>query len=352
MEGAVKQGGLDIDHLIAGQDTGLHCALNTLIDCGDVFLRNSTAGDLVDELVALAGLVRLDSELDVCELAFTAGLTRVAGVNRCGLPDGLLVGNLRLADVGLYLELAQKSVDDNFKMKLAHACDDGLTGLFVRIGLEGRVFLCKLLKGDTHFLLTCLGFRLDSDANDRLGELHGFEDNRGFFIAESVTGGGVLETDRGGDIAGVDDFKVLSVVCVHLKDAADTLALTLGGVENGLAGLKGAGVNAEESELADIWVSHDLERECREGAVIIGRPRLGLFGLGIDALDCGNIQRGGHIVHDRVEQLLHALVFVRSTAYDRHHLDSDGSLSDCSANLVGGDILALKVHFHDIIIEI
>ena len=99
-----------------------------------ILLRDGAANDGVDELIALTCFVRLDFDLDVTVLAFTAGLTRVLGVLVGGTADGLAVGNLRGAHVGLHLELTQQAVDDDLQMELAHARDDGLAGLFVGIG--------------------------------------------------------------------------------------------------------------------------------------------------------------------------------------------------------------------------
>ena len=104
----IPQGDLNINNRIACQNASLHSTLNTVVDSRDVFLRDSAANDSVDELVTLAGLVGLDRELDVCKLAFAAGLARVARVHRSGLGDGLLIGNLRSADIRLDAELAQK----------------------------------------------------------------------------------------------------------------------------------------------------------------------------------------------------------------------------------------------------
>ena len=47
--------------------------------------------------------------------------------------DGLPVGDLRLADVGLDLELATHAVDEDVEVELAHAADDGLAGLLVQV---------------------------------------------------------------------------------------------------------------------------------------------------------------------------------------------------------------------------
>ena len=65
----------------------------------------------------------------MCKLTLTARLTGIAGIDGRLTRDGLFIRYLRLADVSLDLELAQKSVNDNLKMKLAHTGDYGLTRL-------------------------------------------------------------------------------------------------------------------------------------------------------------------------------------------------------------------------------
>ena len=62
MERTVVQLYLNVNNRISGQYTGLHSALDTCVNSWDVFLRNCTADNAVDELVALTGLVRGDSD--------------------------------------------------------------------------------------------------------------------------------------------------------------------------------------------------------------------------------------------------------------------------------------------------
>ena len=138
-----------------------------------------------------------------------------------------LVGNLRGAHVGLHLELTQQTVDDDLQMELAHAGDDGLAGLLVGIGAEGGVLLSQLCQRDAHLLLAGLGLRLDGHADNGLGELHDLQDNRMLLVAERVAGGGVLQAHSRGDVAGVADLDILTVVGVHLQDAAHALAVVL-----------------------------------------------------------------------------------------------------------------------------
>ena len=69
-------------------------------------------------------------------------------------------------------------------------------------------------------------------------------------VAQGVAGGGVLQADDGGDVAGVHGLDILPVVGVHLKDAADALTLLLGGVEHRGAGIQHTGVHTDEGQTA------------------------------------------------------------------------------------------------------
>ena len=77
-------------------------------------------------------------------------------------------------------------------MQLAHARDDGLTGLVIRGNTERRVFFSELLECDGHLVLLSLGLRLDRDVDDRISEFHGLEDDRCVLVAQRVARGGVL----------------------------------------------------------------------------------------------------------------------------------------------------------------
>ena len=110
--GAVVQRDLDVDDRVTGENTGEHGALNTGIDRGNVFLGDRAADEGVDKLVTLAGLVGLDMDLDVTVLTLTTALTGVLGILIDSLGDGLLVGDLRSADIRLDLVLTEQAVDN------------------------------------------------------------------------------------------------------------------------------------------------------------------------------------------------------------------------------------------------
>src|SRR5205823_11360973 len=119
---AVDQLHPDVDDGVAGHDAGLHRLLDAEVDRGDVFLGNLAADDLVDEVVAVAGIHRLEVDHGVAVLAAAAGLADETALDLLDrLADGLAVGDLGPADVGVDAELAREPVDDDLEMQLAHA---------------------------------------------------------------------------------------------------------------------------------------------------------------------------------------------------------------------------------------
>ena len=130
---------------------------------------------------------------------------------------------------------------------------------------------------------------------------------------------------------------------MHLQDAAKPLVVVLTGVVHRGAGVDGAGIDPEESQLAHKGVGGDLKCQSGEG-LVVGRMPFHLFlGLGIDTLDSGDVGGGGHIVDDGVEQLLHALVLIGRAAGHGHHGVGQGGLADAGLDLLDGQRLAGKI---------
>ncbi len=175
------------------------------VDRGDVLLRDGPAGDLVDELVAPAGAGGLQGDDHVAVLALAAGLADVAELDLLHLlADGLPVGHLGLAHVGVHVELAEHPVHQDLEVELAHPGDDRLAGLLVGLDPEGRVLLGQREQGLGQLVLVGLGLGLDGHVDDRLGEGQRLEHHRLVGVAQGVPGGGLLEPDRGHDVAGED----------------------------------------------------------------------------------------------------------------------------------------------------
>ena len=345
----VEEGNLDVNNIEARKHAGEHCTLDACFDGVEVFLGNSAADNIVDEFEALLG-IRLNPDLDMTVLTLTAGLTRILGIRLGSLGDGLAVSNLGLTDISFNSKLAQHSVDDYLKVKLTHTGYDSLACLFIRVALEGGVFLSELCKSDAHLLLTCFGLGLDGNSDNGLGEFHGFKYDGMFRVAERVARGGLLNTDAGRDITRIAAVDILSVVGVHLQNSAHTLVGVLGRVINGAACFDFTGIYSEEAELADKRVGSYLECESGERLVIGRMSELLLVSLGVDALDRGNIRGGGHIINNCIKQKLNALIAVGSTADDGHHVICKSRLSDAGLDLINGELLAVEIFLKQLVI--
>src|SRR5207248_5467978 len=106
---AVDELDVAVDDRVAGEDARLHRLLDAEVDGRDELLRNLAADDLVDELVALARLGRLDVDDDVSVLAAAARLADEPAADLLDRPrDRLAVGDLRPPHVRVDPELAQE----------------------------------------------------------------------------------------------------------------------------------------------------------------------------------------------------------------------------------------------------
>ena len=170
------------------------------------------------------------------------------------------------------------------------------------------------------------------------------------FIAQGIAGAGVLQSYRRRDIARVAAFDILTVVRVHLQDSADTLIVVLVGVVHRGTGVDGTGIHTEEAQLAHKGVGHNLERQSGERLVVGGVADHFFFGFRVNTLNRRYIRRGGHIIHDRIQQLLYALVAVGSTAGDRNHSVSDTGFADGALDLVNSELLAAQIFLQQLVI--
>jgi len=54
----IVQLNFNVNYWVSSNNTSGHCALDTSVNCWDVFLRNCTTNNIVDKLVTLTGFVR------------------------------------------------------------------------------------------------------------------------------------------------------------------------------------------------------------------------------------------------------------------------------------------------------
>src|SRR5438128_5776499 len=121
--GAVRQGHLQVDHRVAGEHARRHRLPDALLDRRDELLRHLASDDLVLEDEAGAGRGGRARDRHVAVLAAPAGLPHEPAFRLGDFPDRFPVRDLRLADVGLDLELPQQAVDDDLEVQLAHSRD-------------------------------------------------------------------------------------------------------------------------------------------------------------------------------------------------------------------------------------
>src|SRR3546814_9172761 len=91
-----------------------------------------------------------DLKLDAAELARTTRLLFVGIVDLDFLREGLSVGHLRRANIGLYLEFTAHAIDQDFQVKLTHALDDSLTRFMVRGDAEAWILCGKTIERNAH----------------------------------------------------------------------------------------------------------------------------------------------------------------------------------------------------------
>src|SRR5690606_27095033 len=231
----------------------------------------------------------------------------------------------------------------------AHTGDDGLAGFFVAGHAERRIFLSQTRQGDTHLFLVGLGLGFDSLRDHGLGELHALEQDVLTNVAQRFTGGDVFQTDHGGDVASQNFLDFGTVVGVHLQDAADTFLLGLDRVVHRFTGMQDTRVHAHESQLTDEGVGHELERECRELGVVVGRQADDVAVV-IGTFDGRDVDRRGQVIDDGVEHALNTLVLERGTA--QHGLDfaGDGAQTQTQVDFGLGQFARFQVLVYELFV--
>ena len=171
-------------------------------------------------------------------------------------------------------------------------------------------------------------------------------------ITQSVTGGGLLQTNSGSQVTGVYHLDFLSVVRMHLHDTADSLLLALGCVVYVGTCLQSSGVYTEECQLTNKRVSNNLECKCGKRSLIAGVSFILFSGIRVNTLDSRNVQWGWHVVYDTVQHHLNTLVLVCGSAEHREHLALQCLFTDCGLDLVDSDFFTLKILHHEFLVTL
>src|SRR5215211_5977785 len=165
MVGAINDGRLDVHDRKARLAARQHRLNDARIDRSDVLTRNRATDDLIHELVARAPLLRRELDDCVAVLTFTTRLPYVTTFGPNRNRDGLLVGNLWAANIGLDPELPHHPVHDDFEVKLTHSVDDGLASLLSCADPERRILFRQSSEFVYPPVLRGAALTLDRDGN-------------------------------------------------------------------------------------------------------------------------------------------------------------------------------------------
>ncbi len=186
---------------IAGADALLHLCPHALLDARDELPRHRAADHLVDELEA--GALRQRLHLDVAhgELAVPAGLFDVAAVSLRRPAEGLAQRHAQVDLVDADPEPVGQTVQHDACVRLAHAPQHDLVGLWVLVDAKRRVFGRKPLQADGQFVVVGLGVRLHRDRQQWLGHGPRLEHEWFGLVGQRVSGFGFGQPADRTDVA-------------------------------------------------------------------------------------------------------------------------------------------------------
>ncbi len=352
MEASVVYLYFKVNHFVAGKEAVLRRALNTLVDCGDIFLGNRTANRHILERVTGTGLAGNKVKFAVSVLTFTARLTLVHTFRVASLTERFAVSNLRRANVCFDFEFPQKSVNDNVEVKLAHTRDNRLTRFLVCIRFESGVFFGKLNKRQSHLFLSRFRLRLYGELDNGVGESHLLQNNGVLFVAQRVARSRIFQTNDCADIARINFGNFHTRVCVHLNKTTYALLFALRGVIHvGTCG-KHAGVSSEISKSANKGVGCNFKRKTSKRLAIGGLSLFLFSAVGVYALYVVYVDRGRKIVDYGVQKHLNALILIRRAAKYGRAFHCYGSLAQPLADFFGSKFHSFEELLHKLVVAL
>ena len=226
----VRQRGAKVHGWEVGQHAIFLLNLEPLLHRRHVLARHGAARGRIDEFEALAALERLERDPHFGELTGAASLLLVHVLLVDLARNGLAIGHLRLAHDAFDAEFRAHAIERHFEVQLAHAAQNRLACLAIRLQMERRIGTNHLPERGAEFLLFALDLRLHGHADHRVREAHTLEDHRIGGITECVAGFRLLHGDERDDVAGARLFDRIRFLGEHLDHAADLFALAARGV--------------------------------------------------------------------------------------------------------------------------
>ena len=214
----------------------------------------------------------------------------------------------------------------------------------VRRNPQRGIFLHQLGDGDPQLFLVGLRLRFYGQLNHRLGEINRLQQHRVLLGANRVARCHRSQADTRGDVAGHHLGQFFPLVRMHAHQPPDPFPAPPADVQDGFARAQMPGVHADERELSDKRVRHDLEHERRKRLVVV-RPPLdrNLFVVDRAAYHRRHVQRRWQQVHNGIQHVLDTLVLKCRTANHRENLLRDGAPPQTGHDLLGRDGLAFDV---------
>ena len=278
MVGAEVQRGLEEHQGIAGQDALGDAVAKTLFNRRDEVLGHAAAHGLVHEDQILGLGLGLEADVDVAELAVAAGLLLVPSVDFDLLLDGLAVGDLGRAQLGLHLELAQELGAQDAQVDIAHAGDNHFLGLGVVAEAEGEILFIELVEAGGDLVLLPLDLGVDGHGVAGLVVGHALEG--GDLPGQTQRVAGLHRAELGGNaqIAAADLGRLGEGLALGEEDIGELFSGAGAGVDQAHALGDVAGDDLEVGVLAEL-VGGGLEDEDR-GASLGVEHQLAALGSG------------------------------------------------------------------------
>src|SRR5579863_2983252 len=103
---------------------------------------------------------------------------------------------------------------------------------------------------------------------------------------------------------------------MHLQQPPNAFGTSAAGVEHSFTRLQLAGVNTNKSQLTNKGIGHDLESQSGKRLTVRRLTRNRFAIIGICSMNLAGIQRRRQVVHNRIEQWLHAFVLECGADYN------------------------------------